>query len=431
MKKKTANGKKWTVMVYLAGDNNLDNAGVADLMEMKRVGSTADINVLAQFDRAGSRLSTNRYFLNKGGSLAKDVVQSLGETNTGDPKVLSDFVAWCVRNHPAEHYMLVLWNHGAGWDDSNLYEGDYFSGATPPVARKRALIAPGSGKSTAKALNFGVARAGLRRARRALFNTTVQTMVASRAIAFDDQAKDFLDNIEMKRVLTGIKKLIGRKIDILGFDACLMSMIEVSDQIKNSTNFTVGSEEEEPGEGWPYDTILKALIAKPSMTAAELSGTIARKYLASYRTNSNVTFAATDLGAIDKLSQAINALAGKLCKGMNDPALRNAIMTARSQVQEYSSPYDNYVDLADLCSLIVHYAHRSDITAVCNAVKMMIAKAVISQGAKGSKVKHSNGISIYFPKREICKLYTTLDFAKATRWPKFLKDYLVYANRRP
>jgi hypothetical protein len=30
--------KRWTVMVYLAGDNNLDSAGVGDLKEMKKVG---------------------------------------------------------------------------------------------------------------------------------------------------------------------------------------------------------------------------------------------------------------------------------------------------------------------------------------------------------------------------------------------------------
>ena len=27
--------KSWTIMVYLAGDNNLDDAGVADLTEIK------------------------------------------------------------------------------------------------------------------------------------------------------------------------------------------------------------------------------------------------------------------------------------------------------------------------------------------------------------------------------------------------------------
>ena len=46
-----AGKKSWTFMVYMAGDNNLDPEGVQDLQEMKKVGSTAEVNVIAQFDR--------------------------------------------------------------------------------------------------------------------------------------------------------------------------------------------------------------------------------------------------------------------------------------------------------------------------------------------------------------------------------------------
>jgi len=113
-------GADWTVMVYLAGDNNLDGAGVADLREMKKVGSSASVNVIAQFDRGGSRGTTKRFYLRKGTDLPKDAVQDLGETDTGDPRVLCDFFRWGVKHYPARHYLLVIWNHGAGWDDSNL-----------------------------------------------------------------------------------------------------------------------------------------------------------------------------------------------------------------------------------------------------------------------------------------------------------------------
>ena len=131
MATKATNQRNWTIMVYLAGDNNLDSAGLVDLKEMKTTGTTDKIAVLAQFDRAGAKRSTVRYCLKKGTTLAKDAVAKLGETNTGDPKVLEDFVTWGVTNYPADHYLLVLWNHGAGWDDANIYEGDVFSGTAP------------------------------------------------------------------------------------------------------------------------------------------------------------------------------------------------------------------------------------------------------------------------------------------------------------
>ena len=123
----------WTIMVYLAGDNNLDGAGATDLMEMKKVGSSAAINVVAQFDRSGNKGTTKRYMLRKSTTLQADVVGDLGETNTGDPAVLKDFLTWGIKTYPAQHYLAVLWNHGAGWDDSNLYAGDYFSGEAPPA----------------------------------------------------------------------------------------------------------------------------------------------------------------------------------------------------------------------------------------------------------------------------------------------------------
>ncbi len=57
----TQNDKaKWTFMVYLAGDNNLSTAGDNDLEEMRQVGSTNDVNIVVEFDNAGS-LGTNRY----------------------------------------------------------------------------------------------------------------------------------------------------------------------------------------------------------------------------------------------------------------------------------------------------------------------------------------------------------------------------------
>mgnify|MGYP001567417954 FL=1 len=116
--------KKWTIMTYMAGDNNLDVNGVIDLKEMKKTGSTPDVNVVVQFDRAGEGLQTKRYYLQKGTSLNTDAVQSIDETNTGSPDSLIDFINWGIINYPADHYLLILWNHGQGWDDTDIYAGE-------------------------------------------------------------------------------------------------------------------------------------------------------------------------------------------------------------------------------------------------------------------------------------------------------------------
>lgn len=420
--------KKWSILVYLAGDNNLDGAGVTDIAEMKKVGSDANINVLVQFDRAGGKGKTVRYCVKKGTTLKQDEVQVLGETNMGDPAVLQDFLAWGMTNYPAEHYLVVLWNHGAGWDDSNVFEGDAFGGTAPPVVRKGHTV---SGKGTRSALSFAVARAGVHRARRALFRSTVAKVATARAIAFDDEAADFLDNVEMKKVLTTAKKSLKRKIDIVGFDACLMSMAEVAYQIRGAAAYTVGSEQTEPNDGWPYDRILAALAAKPTMTPADFGKEIVKHYLASYGKTANVTLAATDLAAIPDVAKALSELGKALLTVLKEPNGLTPILMARQQVQEYEPPYDEYVDAIDLCKLLTDQVKTPAVTAACKAVTTAIGKAVIANGSKGAGVANSNGLSVYFPKKRLCKLYATLDITKRNTWDGFLKAYVEKAGKRP
>jgi len=429
MTPQAATARNWTIMVYLAGDNNLDSAGVVDLKEMKAVGTSDKIAVLAQFDRAGNKGATTRYCLRKGTTVAKDAVQTLGETNMGDPKVLEEFVIWGVTNYPADHYLLVLWNHGAGWDDANLYEGDVFSGTTPPVSRKSQPVATRGVAAGIKPIAFAQARAGISRTKRALFSTTVASAVKQRGIAFDDQAQDFLDNIELKKVMTSIKKKLKRKIDILGMDACLMSMMEVYYQMRDVAEFSVGSEESEPGEGWPYDRILKALAAKPAMTPEELSKTIVSQYLASYKTSDVVTQSAVNLSTLKPLATAVSGLATALKSILSDTASRTALINARAQVQEYSRPYDDYCDLLDLCDLIDKGIVKPAVKAASAAVRLAATSAIVASGYKGLAVNNSRGISIYFPKRSLSPLYSTLDFTKQSRWDEFLVAYLATLGR--
>ena len=108
---------KWTFMVYLDGDNNLSTAGDKDLSEMRAVGSTSDVNVVVEFDNAGNR-GTNRYHVQRDG-LDEHVV-SMGETDSGSPEVLLDFIAWVAEEYPADRYALILWNHGGGWEPSEI-----------------------------------------------------------------------------------------------------------------------------------------------------------------------------------------------------------------------------------------------------------------------------------------------------------------------
>ncbi len=414
--------KAWTVMVYLAGDNNLDSAGLVDLGEMKKVGSNDHLNIIAQFDRSKGRGETRRFYLRKGSKLEKDAVGNLGETNMGDPKVLQDFLTWGAKNYPANHYMVVIWNHGAGWDDENIYRSmgrvlkrgvDYKGESVGPRTR-----------GASRGVPLGHVRAIARRPfKRALFSSTVHSAVRTRAIAFDDDAQDFLDNIEMKRVLVAAKKPFGGKIDVLGMDACLMSMLEVAYQVRSAASVMVGSQEVEPGEGWPYDTILKAIAAKPEMKPADIGKMVVGRYLASYKESDGVTQAALDLSVSTNVEKAVDKLADVLLKSLSDSQKLFAITRARKSVQTYDTAA--YIDLVHFCRLLKKLMTDSALQDACDAVEREgIAPFVLAAGSKGAALANSNGVSIYFPEDKVSPLYGELDFARDNKWNEFLQAYL-------
>ena len=255
----------WTILIYMAGDNDLNDFGADDIEEMKKVGSSDRIHVLVQRDTSAASQPTCRYRVRKGTPTEADVVQNLKETNTGDPKVLADFLQWGLTEYPAKRTMVVLWNHGSGWDDTDIYA----------EARKRGLNLAG-GTTTGHARGapqrssrpadyprrLGTdARAAKKRFRGPFFLTAFK-MVKRRAIAFDDDAQDFLDSVEMKKVFVAAAKAAKRKFDVIGMDACLISMVETSLQVQQAGEVFCGSQEVEPGEGWPSDPHPKGALGE-------------------------------------------------------------------------------------------------------------------------------------------------------------------------
>ena len=47
------------------------------------------------------------------------------------------------------------------------------------------------------------------------------------------------DNQELKRVLPKAHRLLGRKVDVVGMDACLMTMLEAAYQLKDHAKVSV------------------------------------------------------------------------------------------------------------------------------------------------------------------------------------------------
>ena len=252
---------RWTVMVYMAGDdsnpNGIEYAVTQDLRELKDVGSRDSAHFLAQTDECREK-NSYRYRLRKATPLASDRLGIYrGDLNTGRVATLVDFVDWSVRHFPADRYALVLWGHGSGHDDQDVYRlarGDI----SPRLATRLAQDRIGF---------FG-------RTRRAM----LERNSPNKGYGFDSTAADFLDNRELKRAISTIVKRIGRPLDLLGFDACLMANTEVSYQLRGLVDWVAASEQTEPGDGWAYKEAFKGLVSKPSQDAKTLGKAIVSSF---------------------------------------------------------------------------------------------------------------------------------------------------------
>jgi hypothetical protein len=406
---------KWTVLVWIAGDNNLDSFGVSDLNEMKKAGSTDDVAIAAQFDRAGNT-GTRRYHLQKGTALEDDVVEELGETNTGDPQVAIDFFTWGMTRWPSDRVLAVLWNHGSGIDETDIYARAVSRGlnvdrrvesddSTVPRERIREIAAS--------------------RMRRALFATTVDAAMCDRGIAYDDAARDFLDNEELKRVLAAVVENTGRRIDIVGFDACLMNLVEVAYELRESVDHIVASEEVEPGDGWPYDAALGALVASADAAPRDVAANLVQAYVDSYGGNESLTQSALDVARVTETANAVDALAGACMTALGTAEGYTTFTKAMRGAQRFHTK--DFADLGDVCTRLGDDSAPDELKSAAGAVLESLhgsSPFIIKAGKNGPGVERATGTAVYFPVvGDVQVAYDRLAFARDTRWDELIAQY--------
>ena len=243
-----------------------------------------------------------------------------------------------------------------------------------------------------------------------------------RAIAVDCGSQDYLDNQELRKALENA--MPGeKKFDIFACDACLMNMIEIAYEMRNTADFMVGSEQTEPGAGWPYDAILGKLVAKPTVSPEELAKLIVVEYGKSYEgSGESATQSALNLNSIDPAVKSIDAMSSVLLNNLNSMA--GGISLARDKSQKFEMP--EYIDLADfVAQLSKRISGSKDVKAITdNVLSALNGGFVMQNAAVGRGVERANGVSIYFPSKEdYAPDYKDLLLSNDCKWNQFLKGF--------
>jgi Clostripain family len=412
--------KKWTVMVYLGANESLSVEFLWNLKEMQEVDVGPEeqkaITVVAQY-HPGQGIPTQRYVINKqsaqpGGTngadgwlvldtdkpfgIEEDVairtllkrkkwrledlqeylqgrlddgsIQSRSES-TGDPETLLRFIYWGIEKYSADRYMVVLAGHGSGAD------GDFLKNET---------------------------------------------------------SQDSLTLHELRRVFDLVSFKLGRPLDILGMDSCLMSMAEVYYQLKGNVRYLVGAEGFEPTSGWPYQRILSSftsLSRDPRNRPSDFARKIVDDYVLYYfdyalaGLSVDQSACAVEDVLANSLTGAIKNLAPILEAKLADRATRSLVIAARYRAQSYK--FDQYVDLWHFCDLLgkEFNDHDKALGVVCGQVKTAIDNIVLNSSYVGPDFQDSHGLSVYFPWNSVSRGYIDLEFANSTGWHQFIEKF--------
>jgi hypothetical protein len=385
----------WKVLVYLDGDNNLESAALVDLNEIEAASCLTNTNiiVLVLIDRAygystadGDWKGTRIYQAVYQGETIDNKIVSIrlpgmglsmsgdsDELNMGDPGTLARFVDWANANYTSEYTFLILWNHGDGWE----------------------------------------------------WNTNANTL----GIAYDDTSGgDFIGNNQFAPALAG------KGVDVIGFDACLMGMIETAYDLKDVADYMIASPDLEPNNGWLYNDWLDRFDQNP--TPSNLCHSLVMSYSNTY--GGSYPLAAYDLRQVTNVFAKFENYVSELIAATNlwlNPSYTNIPAALVSKLtgtveQYYEKVSGGYVhlDLYDLAQK--HFMPSS--AALMSAVDGMVVNHCQVTGRP-----NSHGIALYlgsyynpkYPYSGPLHLYDDLDytyggvgnFLSGSQWDNYLR----------
>ncbi len=363
---------KWTVLVYMNGANDLQQYSVLNMNQMERVASNPDVRFVVQWKQfpaqftGGTFNGTRRYLAASdfSNNINSTLLQDMGTSiDMGSTQTLRDFITWGKANFPADHYCLVVWNHGNGW-------------------------------------------------RRSVSNVDL-----SRAVSYDDETGNSIQIWDLNQALGS------EHFDLISWDASLMQMLEVAYEIKDNADFIIGSEESPPAEGLPYDLVFAPFRDNPNSTPKNLSKSFVDGMLAvpAYNTK-KITQSVLDTSKLQALAAAVSTLGTELKN--NAGSLTAAIQLARNTSQSYSpSSQRVYRDLKDICLKIEANTSIVSVLNATAAVKTAVNDAMVWEGHNANSI-NSSGISIDFsPGSTFASTssdYALMKLAIATQWNEYL-----------
>lgn len=372
---------RWTLCVYIAGDNDLAEYAPLNISQLARAANSKDVALCVYLcRREGTRKIARKLRV-----VHNDIID-YGEDShidSGSADTFDYACSWAFSTFPSEKSMVICWDHGSG---------------------------------------------------------ILNRHIPHRGICYDDTTGNYLTDRDLATVLKKVAEKRGSPIDILGFDACLMANAELSAALAPYVRYIIASEETIPGTGWEY-TALGDALSKTGSDALSVSRAVLASYKSLYEHKMNdYTLSVVDADAMKAVADAVEKIGQMLTYALSVQYLNSVRLALNFRLLPPAVSYFEERDYADL--MMVSRAIRAAIpsmrftlnntqsmylkknmTTALFALEAAISKAVVAE-VHGSAYKNVAGISIYLPRYDMHASYPlTLWHLSYPSWANFIAHY--------
>lgn len=361
-----------TIMIYMVGSDLETECGAATADMREMLNATVDTEKHNILVYTGGTTQWQVEGIPNDGNVVYQLTEngfeaaSASDTclNMGETKTLADFIAYGLSNYVTDKYGLILWDHGGG---------------------------PNGG--------YG----------------------------FDEIYNDALSLKEMQDALQTGTQAAGKTFEWIGFDACLMSSLEVASAFAPYASYLIASQEAEPAYGWDY-SFLDAL-SQADMDGARLGKTIIDHYMAFYREafanglpQTDIMLSCIDLQKVETVNHSLDALFAEV-----DAAVLNDGFSGVARARNNTKAFGQFTggtqgyDLVDLQHLLMQLGETyPEAQMTKEAVSDMIMYTA-------TNANNTYGISVYCPygnmeeAGEILPEYDNIGFSKS--YTAFVHDF--------
>ncbi len=338
------NSLRRVVIVYIIGENSLSSIASSDLQEMRDGMSSIpeDCELVVYYDtsdRTRDRTEMPTIVSMDSVNGEQEVYSFAEDVDSADGEQMESTLRYILDRYPAKEYGLIMWSHGSGW-------------------------IPRSGSTKKKTIGV-------------------------------DNNKNNTSNIGSEMEISTMKQVLedlGVTWKYIFYDVCFMQCVEVAYELRQLTEWSLGSPAEIPDTGAPYDILMPYFFE-----ATNYAKDIVEKYYQSYMNSKGLIISAVKSSELETFA---NATAN---------VVSNVSEFTTTDIQHYCEYKSNTLykpEYYDMGSCIYHWTDESTYSTWEQALDAAVPYRYCTSSwltvysgvtATMTDAEHFAGVSMYFP----------------------------------